>query len=223
MDKQRFPKVIRQGLMNAVERLTAPEIRHRWAFWLIVGMGIVVVAQAVSISFLLPQKEYIPYFIAEKPSGEVSVTDKVGRRFSPSKVNMEYFARKFVEGLLVVDEATEQRLREMPYFLKGAAVSQFETWINKQDRPVYRLQIDPSYRRSVEFEKSIEFISTSPDNISGKALAWVRLKIYEGGKVRTRRLVVNMDYALLPITSEAAVVHNPIGFYVTNFGFENAK
>lgn len=218
---KRFPKVLQPGLLTAVQRLSAPEIQARWGFWLIGILLLMCLFLSISISFLLPNKEYIPYFITETDTGEVTMSRKVGERFQPSMRNVEYFTRRFVEGVLVVDEQTRYRIPELAHFVKGAAVSQLKDWVSNVDRPLFRLAQDSTYRRSIEFERSIDFIPS--DDLSGKAIAWLLVKTYENKRTRTQRISVSMDYAILPLTDAASVINNPIGLYITNFGFERLQ
>lgn len=219
---KRFPKILRQGLLKAVEKIATPEIQKKWSVYLIGGLLALSVVQAIGLSILLPLKEYTPYFLSEMEDGNVQVSNKVGKRFVPSDTNKSYFLTKFIKGILTIDEQTRFNLPETALFVKGAALTQWNAFVKNVDQPMYKLSMDSTLRRSVKFEGPIEFLSG--DDVSGTAVAWLEIKTI-GAKENqpAKRIRFVMDYVLLPITDPQTLNVNPIGIYITNFRIENVK
>lgn len=220
-DNKKFPRVLRKGLLAATETLTSPEIKSRWSVYMIGGLLVIVLGQTIAISAIFPLKEYIPYFLSESESGSVSVSNKVGKKFIASDANKSYFIKQYVNGLLTIDEQTKFRLPDTVNFIKGAAIPQWKMFINKIDKPLYKLALDPSLRREVLYETDVQYLGG--DAYSGTAVAWLRITTIEEGESRTKRVRFTMDYATLPITDPETLNINPIGLYITNFRMDNVK
>lgn len=220
-NSKRFPRVLKKGLVNAVETLASPEIKSRWSVYLIGSLLVIVLGLTIAIFAMLPLKEYVPYFLAERDDGSVAVSSKVGKQFIASSANKSYFLKKYVDGLLTIDEQTKFKLPDTVNFIKGAAIPQWRSFVNQVDRPLYKLALDPSLRREIFYETDIQYLGG--DAYSGTAVAWIRVKTIEGGETRNRRVRFTMDYATLPITDASTLNINPIGIYITNFRMENVK
>lgn len=220
----RFPKILKKGLLTAVEAIASPEIRRKWAGYLITGMAVLLIAQTVWISWLIPNKEYIPYFLVEQADGSVKASDKIGKRFVASDVNKVYFLSKLLNSMFTIDEQTRFELPKGAVFLKGAALTQWKEFVTQVDRPIARLQMDSTLRRSIRYDGNFEFFAS--DDISGSVTVFFILttkgkNILEKDKVK--RYKMRMDYAMLPVTDSETILKNPIGIYVTNFGLEHVK
>lgn len=220
-NNQKFPKVLKKGLLTAVETLTSPEIKSRWSVYMIGGLLVIVLGQTVAISSLFPLKEYVPYFLAERDDGSVAISDKIGKQFNASNANKSYFIKQYVNGLLTIDEQTKFRLPGTVNFIKGAAIPQWKMFVNQIDKPLYKLALDPSLRREVLYETAVQYLGG--DEYSGTAVAWLKITTIEKGESRAKRVRFTMDYATLPITDSETLNINPIGLYITNFRMENVK
>lgn len=220
-ENTRFPRILKKGLLTAVEEIASPEIRKQLSKYLIAGLFLVAILQAFALTTLFPLKEYIPYFLAEQADGSLQVSSKVGKRFVASDVNKSYYLRKFIDGTLIIDEQTRFRLPEVANFIKGAAVTQWKEFVNQIDRPLAKLQNDPTLRRSVEYDGRLEFLAS--DDISGTVTAFLVVKTIGKSVDKVSRIKMRMDYVMLPITDEETTIKNPIGIYVTNFGIENVE
>lgn len=220
-EKSRFPKVLRKGLLTAVESISSPEIQRKRAKYLVAGMAMTIFFMALWISWLIPNKEYIPYFLSEQSNGSVTVSDKIGERYIASDTNKTYFLRKFIDSVLLIDEQTRFRLPEGANFVKGAALTQWKEFVGKIDRPLAKLQKDPTLRRTVDYDGRLEFLVG--DKVSGTVSAFLIVKTIGAKENKAKRIKIRLDYAMLPVTDSETLKKNPIGIYVTNIGMEDVK
>lgn len=183
-------------------------------FVLAVVVGVALIAQSIAIWTMLPLKTVVPYVVTvEKLTGRVSVEDATAQRYKPGAPEQRYFLAQWVTKLLLIDRNLTERYLPQAYKLcRDKAIQQFIKW-NNDDRPLERVTKDGTLTRTVTI-KSISFIQ--------EGAAIIRLSTEErggGAELKVKSFAITVHYALVPPEDERVMLDNPIGLYVTHFGF----
>jgi len=212
------PRINLRAAFKVVNAIEMPKARNRRLGILATLLAGAVAAQALAFIKVMPLKERVPYTITAeigsdgKATGAVSVTDANVARWSPGENNIRYFLARWAENLLTIDEKTrDERLPASYALLRGQAMADWSDWVQNQGKPLERLSQKPDLREQAQVI-SIAFLTENS--------ILIRMRIVDN-KGNARRVQINLNYALLPVTSEVDVYRNPIGLWITSFGVNN--
>lgn len=212
------PRMTLRGVHTYLNAIEAPRAANRRLVFLIVLLGTAVLAQALGFMMLLPLKERVPYPIKidmdsrGQPTGSVTVVDQPMMSWTPAEANIRYFLARWAENLVSVDERSKDtRLPASFAMLKGQAMGDWQTYVQTQGKPLEKLSADPATREMAEVI-SISFLS------EGSAMIRVKITDRRGA---SRRVQINLNYALIPPSSDEEVYRSPIGLWIVSFGVVN--
>lgn len=211
MAENRTPKVSEKALMKYLDVVESSQAQSRRYFSISLLLGATVLVLAVGLAATAPLKEKVPYFVeVETATGRVDVSTRTAKEFAPNEANIRYFIGRWVVDTYTLDEATRsQRLPNSWAFMRGPARDQWNRIILEGERPTERLAERPDLRRSVEF--------VAPPQIVADGAVIVRIALVEGRNVVGRKQI-SLRYALIPPDSDADLLRNPIGLWITDFG-----
>jgi type IV secretion system protein VirB5 len=159
----------------------------------------------------MPLKTVEPYVVKVADNGLAIADRAAAQSYRPGRAERTYFVSRWVQQLLTVDPyLTERQLAEAYRMTSGLATQQMLDWM-KADRPIERLQKDPGLSRSVAI------VTVAPLD---ETVMQVRVRAETrslGSAVQSRTLQVTVHYAIVPPKTEAEIIQNPIGLYVTRF------
>ena len=152
-----------------------------------------------------------PYVVRVADNGLAIADRAAAQNYRPGRAERTYFVSRWVQQLLTVDPyLTERQLAEAYRMTSGLATQQMLDWM-KADRPIERLRKDPGLSRSV----AIVTVAPLDD-----AVMQVRVRAETrslGSAAQSKTLQVTVHYAIVPPKTEAEIIQNPIGLYVTRF------
>jgi type IV secretory pathway component VirB8 len=215
--RQVDPRISLRGVQKYLNVVEAPQIEKRRILAALLLMGAALLMLSLGMMRMLPLKERVPYVIKVEedqmgsPTGRVDVVEGGIAKFQPSEASIRYFLGKWAVDLLTVDERTrEVRLPSSYALLKGDAIGDWKRYVSDTGKPLELLAENPAYRMRAELI-SISFLNEST--------AMIRVKLTTRNE--ERRVQLNVNYALLPPESDADVLRNPIGLWITTFGVNN--
>lgn len=198
-----------------LRRNLRPRLEANRVTVLLLGSLAVNIAMAIALASLMPLKERIPYFVAsDKDTGLVQVSALAARKFTPGEQNIKYFAAKFVRELLTIDpyRTRNEFLPSAKMMVLSKAKTQVENFLTA-DNTLERMDKDPSLARNVSLQRIT--ILPSAENV---ITAIVKLTTLSGNSESTTvTRAITLHYVLEPVKSDEEALHNPIGFYVTQF------
>jgi len=170
-----------------------------------------LLAACLAIAALLPLKTVEPYVVRVADNGQVAVDRAGAQRYLPGRAERTYFASRWVQQVLTLDpHLTERQLSEAWRMTSGLATRQLLDWL-RAERPLERLRRDPGLSRSVSI------IAVAPLD-EGVMQVRVRTETRaHAGESRSAVIQVTLHYTLVPPRTEAEIMRNPIGLYVTRF------
>lgn len=180
----------------------------------VIAMGLLLLLGllAYAMNQMLPLKTTIPYQITFDPStGNTEAKPIKIKDFSPTEVQRRYFLAKWVSNLLTIDPfLIERNLAEAFRISRGKAVDEFRTYL-QSSQAVTRVQQDRSLVRTVDLS-SLQFIG------DGVAQARVVTRERTANAVSDpKRFILTIHYGIEPPTTEAEMLSNPVGLFITHF------
>ena len=177
--------------------------------WVLTTLALL--AACIALAVLMPLKTVEPYVVKVADNGLAIADRAAAQSYRPGRAERTYFVSRWVQQLLTVDPyLTERQLAEAYRMTSGLATQQMLDWM-KADRPIERLQKDPRLSRSVAI------VTVAPLD---ETVMQVRVRAETrslGSAVQSRTLQVTVHYAIVPPKTEAEIIQNPIGLYVTRF------
>lgn len=194
------------------ERMGSPIVERDRNFILALIFGLAFIAVVVTLMRMMPLTRVEPYVVqVDKVTGRAEATKAAAQAYKPGSNEKQYFIVNWVRGLFTLDpNTTEQALAEVYENTRGKAVDEFTDYVNKT-KPIVRVRTEAGLTRTVEIK------SFSPLN---EQSALVRLVTEERAinKAPIRRsYVVTVHYVIHPPNTEAEIMKNPIGLFVTHF------
>jgi len=193
----------------------APRALNRRLMSVIIVLAVALGAMSIALMRMLPLHERIPYFVTVNPqSGAVSATNEVATRFTPSDASKRYFLNQWVTNLLTVDGHTRtQGLPNSYAFLRGAALGQWKQFEFGQYKPLEQLKQSPD----VTVYPTILAIGFINDDSAA-----IRVALTSSTN-NVKHLLVTVNFAILPPTTDAEVYRNPVGLWITHFEVTNEQ
>lgn len=212
------PRISLRGVQKYLDVVESPKAGNRRLTIMVIVLGAVLFAQGAAIVMMLPLKERVPYTIEVeadangKPTGNVTVADRIAKKWEPSEANVRYFLARWAENLLSVDEYTKDRRLPASYaLLKGQAIEDWKRYVQEQGKPLELLAAKPDLRIRAQII-SITFLSDKS--------AMIRVKL-TGPDGSEKRVQVNATYDFLPPATDEEVYANPMGLWITGFTVAN--
>ena len=172
---------------------------------------VALLAACLALAVLMPLKTVEPYVVRVADNGLAIADRAAAQTYRPGRAERTYFVSRWVQQLLTVDPyLTERQLAEAYRMTSGLATQQMLDWM-KADRPIERLHKDPGLSRSVAI------VTVAPLD---EAVMQVRVRAETrslGSAAQSKTLQVTVHYAIVPPKTEAEIIQNPIGLYVTRF------
>ncbi|MEY4564157.1 MAG: hypothetical protein RLZZ618_3434 [Pseudomonadota bacterium] len=182
------------------------------ARWFVATMvlGVVVLAQALALSHLLPLKKVVPYAVEHTPEGMVVKVVEASNYRPPVGMLKSELAR-WVERLMVLDPyLTRDNLRLTTRLLRGKAVSEHKDFIDAE-APFKRLLSTPGLVRTAK----VNGVDASKDGIAFLFVSTIERS--GAGEPVLRKWRFTVHYMLAPPETEEDILSNPSGLNITHF------
>ncbi|MBU6460718.1 MAG: type IV secretion system protein [Proteobacteria bacterium] len=193
------------------ERYGSAIVEKNRYFVLAMLLGLAVMGLGVTIDLMLPLKTVVPYVVRVAHNGNVEVDAAASRPYVPGQAEESYFLAHWTEKLLTLDAVlSPQYFREDYAYTRSKAIQEFTAFM-ASTRPLEKLQKNPSLTQSVALH-SINYLDP------GVALVRVGTQRQSlSGKPSGRNYVVTLHFVLVTPRTEAQILSNPIGLYITDF------
>lgn len=201
-----------KGKREWFERMGSP-IVERDRYFILAGLfGLAFVALVATLAKMMPLSRVEPIVMAvDKLSGEVRPQKSVAQAFKPGENEKQFHLTRWTRALMALDiNTTELALTEVYENCRGKAVQEFSDFIGKT-KPIVRVRTEAGLVRTVDIK------SYSPLNDQS---VLIRIQTEERGinKETVRKsYAVTLHYAIDPPQTEAEVMKNPIGLFITHF------
>lgn len=170
-----------------------------------------LLAACLALVVLMPLKTVEPFVVRVADNGSAVADRAAAQAYRPGRAERTYFVSRWVQQVLTIDPyLTERQLAEAYRMTSGLATQQMLDWM-KNDRPVERLKKDTALHRSV----SIITVAPLDDGVLQVRVRTETRSLESQARVKT--LQVTVHYAIVPPRTEAEIIQNPIGLYVTRF------
>jgi len=194
------------------ESVGTPVVERARYFILAALLAIAFISLVVTLMRMMPLTRVEPFYVqVDQVTGEAVATRGAAKSYKPGEAEKRYFIVLWVRYLLELDpHATERNLAYVYETSRGKAIDEFTDFVNKK-KPIVRVRTEPGLTRTVEIK------SFSPLN---EQSALIRLVTEERGINRQtirNSYVVTIHYAIEPPDTEAKILKNPIGLFVTHF------
>jgi type IV secretion system protein TrbF len=177
--------------------------------WVLTTLALLAACAALLV--LMPLKTVEPFVVRVADNGSVVAERAAAQRYQPGRAERTYFVSRWVQQVLTIDPfLTERQLAEAYRMTSGLATQQLLDWM-KSDRPIERLKKDAGLHRSV----SIVTVAPLDDTVLQVRVRTETRSLVNAALTRTYQITVH--YAIVPPKTEAEIIQNPIGLYVTRF------
>jgi len=172
---------------------------------------VALLAACLALVVLMPLKTVEPFIVRVADNGSAVVDRAAAQKYVPGRAERTYFVSRWVQQVLTMDPyLTERQLAEAYRMTSGLATQQMLDWM-QGDRPIERLRKDAGLNRSV----SIITVAPLDDAVMQVRVRTETRSLHAAAQVKT--LQVTVHYAIVPPKTEAEIIQNPIGLYVTRF------
>lgn len=194
------------------ERMGEATVNQGRLFVIAAGSILGMIALAFALAGLAPLKSVVPYSIhVDKVTGETRAAGITAAAFTPDEKQKRFFLAKWVKQMLTLDAFTTERdLSDAYGMVRGKAIEEFRDYLQKT-QPIAQLRRDTTLTRTVQ-PNTIQFLA---DNIAMVRVATQTRSATD--TVPAKRYAVLIHFAIEPPQSEAEILRNPIGMYVTHF------
>jgi type IV secretion system protein VirB5 len=177
--------------------------------WVLTTLALLAACAALIV--LMPLKTVEPFVVRVADNGSVVADRAAAQMYRPGRAERTYFVSRWVQQVLTMDPyLTERQLAEAYRMTSGMATQQMLDWM-KGDRPIERLKKDAGLNRSV----SIITVAPLDDSVLQVRVRTETRSLSSPAQVKTFQVTVH--YAIVPPKTEAEIIQNPIGIYVTRF------
>lgn len=202
-----------QAALQAWQKIEKPKLdRDRFAILALLNTA-VSLALVVAILMMLPLKTVVPYIIETDAAGKTVAVGQTREAFDPTKAQITHFIARWTESLWGIDRALTEKGLEFAFNMtRGKAVDVFRQHVAAY-KPIERSVSDPTLTATVQI-KSVSFV--------GERTAMVRFELAERRKEAkpvTRTYMMTLHWTIVPPKSEAEIIANPIGFFITDFSW----
>lgn len=178
------------------------------------------VVLTITIFFMVPLKRYIPYLIeVDDVSGRALPSLRPVREYTPNEAQIRYAIYQVGLATLARDPQTKFRLEQaLAYFPSGS--NSLDRWIEIVTRErVYAYAVG-DYR----FGNRVNLLTLQyPLRDRDEALVRFDVMPEDTTNERPRRVAIYIKFKIAPPPDDAALLRNPIGFYVDTITLEEEK
>lgn len=198
-----------KAMQRYVSAFKAPRAENRKLLAVIVVLAVAVMLQSFGIWHMLPLRQRIPYFVTvDSSTGAVAASNQAAQQFEPSQANEKYFLAQWITNLLTIDGGTRDRLPDSYAMLRGAALTEWQSFTFNNYQALDRLRKNPDLRVYPTIV-AIGFI--------GEDSAAIRVALHDAQGNNVKYLLITVKFAILPPQTDAEVYRNPIGLWITHF------
>lgn len=184
--------------------------RNRY-FLLCIVLAVAVTALAAALAVLVPLRRVVPYVVKVADTGAVTVAPSAAQEYVPGQAEKAYFLARWVSNLLTLDPyLTERQLTEAYGQTRALATGEFVDWL-RSNRPLEQLRREPSLVRTV----AINTVTPLQEDVVQVRVRTETRSLAQSPEVR--RFQVTIRYTVQPPATEAQIIKNPIGLFVTHF------
>jgi type IV secretory pathway TrbF-like protein len=194
------------------ERFAAPVLARNRLYVLLILQTLALAALALALVVLLPLQKTVPYLVREHPSGRTTTLALGGMPYTPDQDTLRYFLGRWAIRLLTLNPSlTLADLKDDYRLTRAAAVSQFADWV-RTTAPFRRLAHHPGEVRTVRLQ-SLSFLPG--------AVVLIRCRTTDrterAHSVHRVEWLITLNYTIIRPRTAEAVLHNPIGLFITDF------
>jgi type IV secretory pathway TrbF-like protein len=193
------------------ERFGGPTVESSRWFSVSVLLLIVVLAQGIAISQMLPLKTVVPYKIEVTADGRITNQPIAATEYVPGINEKKYFLSQWTTKLFTLDRFfTEKYLLDAYAITRDQASSQFSDYVSRF-QPLIKLKADPTLNQQVTI-RSVSFVQ--------EGVALVRFRIdtrADKQALVSKDLMLTINYAIVTPKTEQEIYQNPIGLVITQF------
>lgn len=208
------PSVYEQAEAKFAEIYGGSMVGANRSFLIAFGSILVALASVASVATIFPLKEVRPWVVEVNPTtGVVNKPVQIDRVDANMAVIKSELAR-WVEAVYMIDPLrTQEALRWANARAANKGVQQFAEF-RAREKIYERMRAEPDMVR----EAKVTAVDASR---KGTAFIYVTTTERVGAAPptpdKTKRVRVTLNYALVPPTTEEALLANPLGLYVTFF------
>ena len=201
-----------KGKNEWFERMGSPVVERDRYFILAGVFGIAFIGLVAGLITMMPLSRVVPYTVqVDKLTGEAVATRSAAQIYKAGNPEKQYFLTRWVRGLMELDSnTTAKSLAEVFDATRSKATDEFTDFLSKT-RPLVRVRTEVGLTRTVEIK------SYSPINDQSVIVRFATEERSTGQKTVRRNYIITIHYAIDPPTSEAGIMKNPIGLFVTHF------
>lgn len=194
------------------ERMGSPVVERDRYFVLAAIIGLAFIALVLALMAMMPLSRAVPYSVqVDKITGEARAERSSAQIYKPGNPEKQYFLTRWVRQLMELDaNTTSKALTEVFEGTRGKATDEFTDFMAKT-KPLVRIRTEPGLVRNVEIK------SYSPINDQSVMIRFATEERAMGQKTVRRNYVVTLHIAIDPPNTEAAIMKNPLGLFVTHF------
>jgi type IV secretory pathway component VirB8 len=203
---------LEKGRREWFERVGSPTVEKSRYFVIAVLIAVLMIALVFALIRMMPLNRTVPFIVqVDKQSGMVTSRPVRAEEFKPGQPEQQYFIVQWVRHLLELDPyVTERNLSDAYQLTRGKAIDEFTDFINKT-QPIKRVKTTTSLTRSVNV-KSVSFVD------AGSAMVRVSTEERQVGQdAIVKNYVLTVHFSMLPPETEAEIIKNPIGIFITHF------
>lgn len=204
-----------EGRRKWFEIFGGVQVANTRLFLIALALGVAVVAEAFAIVVMSPLKTVVPYVIRVNNSGGVNAMLAAAQRFRPNQNEIAYGLARWIVSMLTLDHyltgnPKHNNVLDAYVMTRGEAAEEFDDWFRKTE-PLKAVEQDPSLTRVVHV-RNWESVQ------NGEMIFSVRtVRRALNVKPVTKKWQITIQYVLVPPKTQAQIMSNPMGLYVTNF------
>lgn len=121
----------------------------------LLSIGFIILG--ITLYQVFPLKTVVPYILEAHDDGNVTVNRDAAKPFVPGEKEKRYFLGRWVIMTYTLDRArTDEYLQTAYLFTRGKAIREFEDFLRNTEKPIVKLELDPTLTREVEIN-SVSF------------------------------------------------------------------
>lgn len=184
---------------------------NRWFIFCLV-LAAIAVASVIAVAALAPLKTVELHVVKVDESGRTEIAPAASQRYVPGENELRYFLKEWVVQMYTIDPALTRNYLNRAYgFCADKACQMFEEWVAKEE-PLAVIARTPGLIRSV----AVNTVAFVPNNVAMiRFVAETRVAARE--QPRRQRLLMTVNYRIVPPTTPEEIFRNPLGLYVTHF------
>lgn len=194
------------------ELYTKPAVERNRAFVLFVLTLLAFISLSWTIILLIPRHTDVPWIVPVNPKTGTPVSQpiQITTAFTPSQLQIQYFAARWLRNLFTINPALSMKYITDDYLQTTGEGSKQLQKFETTHQPIAQMEKTPGLTASTQI------MSTS---FMGNNNLFIRVKQIKHAPNRTSTRLWNctLSYGLYPPTTVEQAYQNPIGFTVREF------